>query len=242
MEFGATTYGLGLLAGLLSTLSPCVLPLIPIVIGTAVAAHRRGPLALAAGLTVSFALLGTLIVFGGSTLGLGPEAFRKIGAVILGLFGLVLLSGALQRRYAAATSGFGAAGQSALNRLSLDGLSGQFVVGLLLGVIWSPCVGPTLGAAVGLASQGRHLGPIMVLMGVFGLGAAAPLLILGTLGHSALARMRTSLLRAGHIGKSILGVLFLVIGVGIVSGADLQVEAWLVDHSPAWLTNLTTRY
>ncbi len=67
MEFGPGTYGLGILAGLLSTLSPCVLPLIPITVGSAVSAHRRGPLALAAGLTLSFALMGTLIAYAGTS-------------------------------------------------------------------------------------------------------------------------------------------------------------------------------
>ncbi len=204
MAFGPGTYGLGLLAGLLSTLSPCVLPLIPLVIGSAIAAHRRGPLALAAGLTLSFAVTGTLIAYAGASIGLGPEMLRKAGAVLLGVFGGMLISSVLQRRFAAATAGLSTAGQNLLTRLPVDGWRGQFVVGLVLGVIWSPCVGPTLGAAVGLASQGRDLGPISLLMFLFGVGAAAPLLILGLLGHSALARMKVSLLRVGHVGKTIL--------------------------------------
>jgi cytochrome c biogenesis protein CcdA len=242
MEFGPGTYGLGVLAGLLSTLSPCVLPLIPITVGSAVAAHRRGPLALAAGLTLSFALMGTLIAYAGTSIGLGPETIRKTGAVLLGVFGLLLLFSALQRPYARATASLSAAGQSLLTRLPTDGLFGQFGVGLVLGVIWSPCVGPTLGAAIGLASQGRDLGPISLLMFLFGVGASAPLLILGLLGHSALTRMKTSLLRVGHLGKMVLGAVFLIMAIGIVSGADRQLESWLVDHSPAWLTGLTTRY
>lgn len=242
MVFGVTTYGLGVLAGILSTLSPCVLPLIPIVIGAAIAAHRRGPLALAAGLTLSFALVGTFVAYAGASIGLSPDIVRKAGAVILGLFGLVLLSSSLQRRYAAATAGLSGAGQTLLAGWRIEGIRGQFVVGLLLGVVWSPCVGPTLGAAVGLATQGRDLGQIAVLMLLFGLGAALPLLILGQVGHSALGRMRTSLLRAGSVGKSVLGAVFLILAVGIVFGFDQHVESWLVDHSPDWLTRLTTRF
>lgn len=76
----------------------------------------------------------------------------------------------------------------------------------------------------------------------FGIGAAAPLLILGLLGHSYLSRMKSSLLRFGQRGKTVLGALFLILAIIIVSGADRPLESWLVDHSPAWLTNLTTRY
>jgi cytochrome c-type biogenesis protein len=240
--FGVGTYGIGLLAGALSTLSPCVLPLIPIIITTAFAAHRAGPLALAAGLTLSFTLIGTVIAYAGASIGLDPDSLRRAGGILLGVFGLVLLSGALQRGYAAATAGVGTAGQNVLSRLRVDGLQGQFAVGLLLGIIWSPCVGPTLGAAVGLASQGRDLVPIAVLMFVFGLGAALPLLVLGFLGHSAISRMKTALLRVAQVGKVALGIVFLVIGIGIVSGADQKIETWLVDHSPDWVTSLTTRY
>ena len=242
MVFGPGTYALGLLAGVLSTLSPCVLPLIPVVVGSAVAAHRRGPLALAAGLILSFALMGTVITYAGTSIGLDPETLRKAGAVLLGVFGLLLLSSALQRRYAAATSGVSSAGQNFLARLPIEGLPGQLGVGLVLGVIWSPCVGPTLGAAIGLASQGRDLGPISLLMFLFGVGAAAPLLILGLLGHSYLSRIKTSLLRVGQRGKAVLGALFLLLAISIVSGADRPLESWLVDHSPAWLTNLATRF
>ena len=79
MTFGPATFGAGLLAGALSTLSPCVLPLIPIVIGTASTAHRYGPLALAGGLSLSFAVLGTVLAYAGTALGLPPNLGRDIG-------------------------------------------------------------------------------------------------------------------------------------------------------------------
>jgi cytochrome c-type biogenesis protein len=242
MAFGPQTYALSALAGALSTLSPCVLPLIPIVIGSAMTAHRRGPLALAAGLTLSFAVVGILIAYAGATLGFGSEAIRKGGALVLGVFGIVLISAQLQQRYAHATARLSSAGQSLLSHLPIGGLSGQFLVGLVLGVIWSPCVGPTLGAAIGLASQGEEIGRISLVMLLFGFGASVPVVILGSLGHSMIGSMRASLLRAGHLGKAALGMIFVVLAVGVITGADHHVESWIVDHSPAWLTDLTTRY
>ena len=115
-------------------------------------------------------------------------------------------------------------------------------MGLLLGAVWSPCVGPTLGAASLLASQGKDIGQVAATMLVFGVGAALPLAVLGLLSRAALLSMRDRMLSAGQLGKMLLGVALLLIGIGIVTGADKRLEAVLVESSPAWLTELTTRF
>lgn len=242
MEFGLGSYGFGLLAGLLTTLSPCVLPILPILLGSATAAHPRAPLALAGGLAVSYAVIGTLVAWAGSAIGMDTTISRNVGAAILGLLGLVLMSASLQRRFATATSGIGDAGNNVISRLNLDGLRGQFVIGLALGVVWSPCVGPTLGAAIVLASQGSHLPQVALLMGVFGVGAAMPVVGLAYLSRAAMMKVRGKLIQAGKAGKTVLGIIMVAIAVLILSGADKPLEAWLVDMSPAWLTALTTRF
>lgn len=242
MEFGLGSYGLGLLAGLLSTLSPCVLPILPILLGSAGAAHPRAPLALAAGLALSYAVIGTTLAWAGSSIGVDAAGLRIAGAAILGLLGLVLMSAPLQRRFAAATSGIGDAGNTFLLRFDLGGVKGQFVIGLALGVVWSPCVGPTLGAAIVLASQGSHLPEVALLMAVFGLGSSAPLLVLAHLSRATLMKTRGGLLQAGKVGKALLGAIMFVVAVVIVTGADKPLESWLVQASPAWLTSLTTHF
>lgn len=242
MEFGLGSYGFGLLAGLLSTLSPCVLPIIPILLGSATNTHPRAPLALAAGLAISYALIGTTLAWAGAALNLDTSIFRNVGAVILGLLGLVLMSGSLQQRFASATSGLGDAGNNLISRMRLDGLGGQFIIGLVLGVVWSPCVGPTLGAAVVLASQGSQLPQVALLMGIFGIGAALPVVVLAYVSRGAMNKMRGKLMQAGKTGKLILGAIMISIAAMILSGLDKPVESWLVDRSPAWLTKLTTRF
>ena len=242
MTFGVGTFGLSALAGALSTLSPCVLPLVPILMSTAVTAHRFGPWALAGGVALSFTLLGVLVASVGAALGLDDETFRRVGAYVLLLIGTMLLSGRLQRWFAQSTSGVSRSGHALLSRLTLDGLGGQFALGCLLGAVWSPCVGPTLGAATTLASQGRDLAQIAALMAVFGVGASLPLLVVGSLSRTALARSRGTLRFLGDRGKQVLGVMMLGLGALIVTGADHPLEAWLLDHSPSWLTVLTTRY
>lgn len=242
MSFGAGTYGIALVAGLLTTLSPCVLPLIPILMGSAVTAHRLGPWALAGGVALSFTVAGVFLASVGASLGLDGQTFRQVAALLLIVFGLILISGRLQTLFAHATAGLTGSGHALLSRFTLDGLGGQFALGLLLGIVWSPCVGPTLGAATTLASQGRNLVQISLLMIVFGLGASTPLLLIGSLSRGTLLRLRGSLNKAGQRGKQALGIALLLLGTLILSQADHGLEAWLLDHSPAWLTALTTRY
>ena len=126
--------------------------------------------------------------------------------------------------------------------LKLGGLAGQFVIGLMLGLVWSPCVGPTLGAATTLASQGQDLTQIALLMAVFGIGSGTPMLVLGALSRQTVVRMRGHMLAAGRGGKRVLGAVMLLLGLAILTGADKRFEAWAVDASPAWLTHLTTRF
>lgn len=119
---------------------------------------------------------------------------------------------------------------------------GQFSIGLVLGVVLSPCVGPTLGAAVVLASQGSLLPKVALLMGIFGLGAALPVIMLTYVSRGAMLKMRGKLMQAGKTGKTILGAIMMALSLLILTGADRPLEARLVEHSPAWLTRLTTRF
>ncbi|MCF8198423.1 MAG: cytochrome c biogenesis CcdA family protein [Sulfuritalea sp.] len=240
MDFGLSAYGLSFVAGGLSTLSPCVLPLLPILLGTAVAAHRFGPLALAGGLMLSFTILGVFIASVGVALGIDQVLFRNIAAVLLIGVGVVLLSAQLQQRFAVATSGVSGAGQVLLSRMTLDGLGGQFALGVLLGIVWSPCVGPTLGAAVTLASQGESLTQVAIVMAIFGLGAGLPLMLLGMASREAMLRMRGRLLSVGKLGKQILGGVMLALGIAILTGSDKLFEGWVLDSAPDWLVQLTT--
>jgi cytochrome c biogenesis protein CcdA len=242
MNFGLATYALGLLAGVLSILSPCVLPLVPVLVASAVSAHRWGALALGVGLAVSFTIVGIFLATLGASLGLDPATFRTVGAVILAMFGLILLVPRLQDGFARAAGALSNSGNQLLSRITLQGLPGQFLIGAVLGVVWSPCVGPTLGAATTLASQGRNLGQIGLLMLIFGVGAAAPLVLLGSLSRAGLMRIRGRLLTTGRYGKQLFGLVMLLLGVLIATGADKSVEAWILDRTPDWLNRLTTRY
>ena len=238
----AASVAFAALAGVLSTLSPCVLPLLPLVVGAAATAHRFGVVALAAGLAVSFTVFGLVVATAGPALGLGLDTIRDLSALLLVVVGIVLLSERLQQRFAMATARFGNAGHGLAARVSGDGLGQQALLGVLLGAAWSPCVGPTLGAASLLAAQGRALAQVTIVMLAFGIGAALPLLLIGMVSRQAMQRWRGRLSQFGKGGKRLLGVVVVAVGLAILTGADHWLETALVNFTPSWLTDLTTRY
>jgi cytochrome c-type biogenesis protein len=236
------TYIFSFLAGVLSLLSPCVLPIVPIVLSTAVSQHRFGPIALAGGLTISFTSIGIVIAVAGFSLGLNSDHIRSAAAVIMVLAGLALLIVNIQNWLTGTISPFMDKVGASFAPTSQSGVWGQFSVGLLLGAVWSPCVGPTLGAASVLAAQGKELVHVAFTMLCFGIGAATPLLLLGFITQETYRRWRGSLMQASSYGKKALGLCLIGIGVLIGSGFDRMVEAYLVAYSPDWLTFLTTRF
>jgi cytochrome c biogenesis protein CcdA len=236
------TTALAFLAGILSTLSPCVLPLLPIMLGSALSEHRAGPLALAAGLALSFVVVGLVVATIGFTISLDAGVFRMVAGVLLIAIGVVLLMPRLQAQFALAAGPVGNFAEQRFGGFSTAGLGGQFAVGLLLGAVWSPCVGPTLGAASVLASQGKDLGAVAGTMLAFGIGAAMPLVLLGLVSREAMLRWRARLIAAGQRGKIVMGVVLAATGLLIVTGADKAIETALVEASPVWLNELTTRF
>jgi len=234
--------GLAFLSGILSTLSPCVLPLLPLVLGAAASEHRMGPLALAAGVGLSFAMLGLFVAAAGFSIGLDSGVFRTVAAVLMIAIGLALIVPSAQTRLAMAGGPIANWADQRLNGFPTSSVAGQFGVGILLGAGWSPCVGPTLGAASMLAARGTDLAQVTATMLVFGLGAASPLLAFGVLSREVLFRRRERLLAISKRLKAGLGILLVLIGISIVTGVDRPIEVGLLEASPRWLTDLTTRF
>ena len=231
-----------LFAGILSTLSPCVLPLLPVVLATAVSKHRFGPVALAAGLAASFTTIGIFVATVGFALGYDLELFRRVSATLLIGFGVVLLVPIFQARFALAAAPVSNWTEQAFGGFDSSGLGGQFLVGLLLGAVWIPCVGPTLGAVSLMAARGEGFGQVAGTMLIFGIGATLPLLLLGMLSRATLLEWRGRLRAGGSTATRVLGALLIAVGLLTLTGLDRMLQTALVGMSPQWLTDLTTRF
>lgn len=226
-------------AGLLTLINPCVLPVLPIVLVGALNANKAGPLALAAGMSVSFVVFGVLVTAFGAGVGLTQDRLAQIGAVLMMIFGLILLVPMFASRFEMATAGVAAGADARMNDLDAGSLRGQFLGGLLLGTVWSPCIGPTLGGAIALASQGENLGYVTLIMCAFALGVSTLIIGLG-LGAREAIRSRAQALRGlAERSKPIIGATFIAVGAMLFFQFHHVIEGWLLDVMPIWLQDLS---
>ncbi|MCA1733312.1 MAG: cytochrome c biogenesis CcdA family protein [Acidobacteria bacterium] len=234
MSLEIASIGLALIAGMLSILSPCVWPLVPVVMSSAATGGRSGPWLLAAGLSVSFALAGSVLTLVLLNLGLDTEILRYFAAAALSVVAIVLLIPAASQWVTLGLSRISGRFQPAGGAAG----AGQFGVGVLLGLVWLPCVGPTLGAAIALASLGEELVMSFVVMFAFGAGTALTLLAAGNLTGRALARWRPAVQRGAARGKLALGVMLLALGLMVLTGVDKKIESATVSLIPDWAISL----
>lgn len=237
MSLEAAAIPLAGFAGVLSILSPCVWPLVPVVMSSAATSGRSGPWFLALGLSTAFALAGTLLTLALLSLRLDPEALRYVAAILLLLIAVALLAPPVADwasvRLSRLTGRFGGLGP-VVAATSV----GQFGVGALLGLVWLPCVGPTLGAAIALASLGQDLGMAFVVMFAFGIGTSAMLIVAGLLSRQLLMRWRPAVLSRAGSAKQLLGWTLLLLGVLVLTGGDKVLEALALGILPDWAINL----
>ncbi len=234
MEF-AFAYG----AGLLTLINPCVLPVLPIVLATSLQAGRHGPLALAAGMSASFVALGLGVTVLGQSIGLTPETISDAGAVLMVLFGLILVTPRLSAGFATATAGISSQANAGMEMLDRSGASSQFIGGLLLGAVWSPCIGPTLGGAISLASQGERIAYSGIIMLFFALGVSTIMVALGYGARSAIQRRQALLRSISSRARTVLGLVFMAVGAAILLRAHHMLEFHAIQMLPAWLIDLS---
>ncbi|MBR9844262.1 MAG: cytochrome c biogenesis protein CcdA [Rhodobacteraceae bacterium] len=226
-------------AGLLTLINPCVLPVLPIVLATALQASRHGPAALALGMSLSFVALGLGVTVFGYALGLTQEDIAKGGAVLMIGFGLILLVPRFSAAFSTATAGVASSADTGLDSVDRSTLRGQFLGGILLGAVWSPCVGPTLGGAISLASQGANLLWATLIMVAFALGVSTVILALGYGARSALQRRQALMRRIANAARPAMGIVFVAVGLALLFNLHHMVEAWLLGVMPGWLLDLS---
>ncbi|MEO0931072.1 MAG: cytochrome c biogenesis CcdA family protein [Pseudomonadota bacterium] len=232
----------GYLAGLLTLINPCVLPVLPIVLATALQAGRAGPLVLAAGMSLSFVIVGMTVAVFGRALGIDDVMIARAGAFMMVLFGIILVVPQFSARFATVTAGMSSRADAGMDDVNRDGLGVQFVGGALLGAVWVPCVGPTLGGAIALASAGENLGWAAATMLSFALGISTIIVTLAYGAQNAI-RARKAWLQAisGRV-RLITGVIFIALGTALFFGLHQMAEIWLLDRLPFWLQDLSVRF
>ncbi|WP_421760437.1 cytochrome c biogenesis CcdA family protein [Devosia sp.] len=231
---------LAFVAGLLTILNPCVLPLVPIVVAGAAAKDARGPLALAAGLAVTFGIAGGVIASLGAELG-DNLALRIVSSIAMIIVGVAIAVPAVAEVGERVLAPMVTLGHRLSNAMPATGLVGQFGLGALLALVWGPCVGPTLGAALVLAAGSGTLALAMLTMAIFALGAATSLLVAGFLLGRVTQKTRLATRQGARLGRMIFGAALVVIGVAALTGVDRIIEAWLVQIMPEWLVLFATQ-
>ncbi len=231
--------GLSVAAGGLTTLSPCVFPLLPLVLGGAVQGHRFAPVAMGLGMMVSFAGIGVVLGALGPALGIDADTIRVAGAAMLIAFALVMLVPALGERFSQWMLPIASAANSASTRLDGGSLLSAAALGAVLGLVWSPCSGPLLGSALTLvATDGGALRGGLVLA-LFGLGAAIPLVAVAYASRNGFVRARDWIMVRIEGVRRGFAVLLGGMGMAILTGADKWVEARVLGWLPDAWVNLT---
>ena len=226
-------------AGLLTLINPCVVPVLPIVLASAAQAGRAGPAWLALGMGVSFVALGLLVTAFGHAIGLTTDTLARIGALVMVGFGAVLLVPRLNAVFTTATAGMAARADNTMMQMEAASPRSQFLGGALLGAVWSPCIGPTLGSAIALASQGENLLRAGAIMTFFAAGVATLILALGYGARGLFQRNRATFQRIAQASRPILGVTFVVVGLSLYFGVHHIIEIWALDNLPPWLVDLS---
>lgn len=231
--------GLSLAAGSLTTLSPCVFPLLPLVLGGVLQGSRLAPVAMGAGMTLSFAVIGMVLGALGPALGIDADSVRTAGAAMLIAFALVMLIPQLGERFTQWMLPIASSANTASSRLDGGSLLGAFMLGSMLGLVWSPCSGPLLGSALTLVASDGGVARGGLVLGIFGVGAAIPLVGVAYASRSGFVRVRDWVLARIEGVRKGFAILLLLMGVGIVSGADKWFEARVLQWLPEAWVNLT---
>lgn len=228
--------GLSLAAGGLTTLSPCVFPLLPLVLGGALQGSRLAPVAMGAGMIVSFAGIGMLLGALGPALGIDADTVRTAGAALLVAFALVMWVPALGERFTRWMLPIASSAHAASARLDGGSVVGALLLGGVLGLVWSPCSGPLLGSALTLVASEGGVARGGLVLGIFGLGAAMPLVAVAYASRRGFVRVRDWVLarieRVRHVFALLLGAM----GLAILTGGDKWLEAHVLQWLPdAWV-------
>lgn len=239
LSLSFTFLGLSLVAGSLTTLSPCVFPLLPLVVGGATTSSRYAPLAMGAGMVTAFVALGLILGTLGSALGIDGDKVRQAGGGLLIVLAFIMLSPAANARITTLITPLSSGAARLAQGVQETSLIGAFLLGTLLGAVWSPCSGPLLASVLTLVATEGGAARGGAILGVFGLGAAIPLMLVAYASRRGFERLKESLLVNMEWIKKAFALLLASMGLAILMGWDKRLEAAVTGLLPEWWINLT---
>jgi len=212
-------------AGVLTILTPCCLPMIPVLVVGA-NGHRLRPVLIVAGSTLTFTVLGVLT---GSVGSITPETIRAPFAVLMLAFGVVLADDDVNDSYSRHASRLASRATGLTGRVDerRHPLANAFVVGLLLGVIWLPCVGPVLGGVLAYVGTTASVAGGAALLFTYGVGFSLPLLGVAYLGRSGGNRLLEY--GRGDGFRTATGYAFVLLGLAVLFDLDKLALASVTD-------------
>jgi cytochrome c biogenesis protein CcdA/thiol-disulfide isomerase/thioredoxin len=200
--------------------SPCILPVLPLVLSASVDGGRKRPFGIIIGFVVMFSLFTFLTRKIVTALGIDPQLIRDASLVLLTVFGLILLSGKLSEHFSRMTQGAASLGNRAAD-IQKDGLFSGILIGMLIALVWTPCAGPILAAVLVQVIRQQSDFAGLVLIGAFSFGAGLPMLFIALLGRRAMKNMGFLVRHTEAIRKA-MGVVILLAVAFIASGIDPQ--------------------
>ena len=181
--------GLSFLEGLALITSPCILPILPLMLGASIDGGKKRPLGIIVGFVFAFtvfAMLSRQIV---NSLGINIEIIKYGSLALLALFGAILLSEKLSAIFSGATSGFANLGNKLSNN-SQDGFFSGIFIGMLIGLIWTPCAGPILAVVLVQIIRQESNTQALFLVGAFAIGAGLPMFIISLTGRKIMSKLK----------------------------------------------------
>lgn len=226
MTDSTLSVGLAGVGGFVTVLSPCVLPILPALVGRSLQSHRSGPVALVMGLIGGFAVAGSLIGVTASWVAGFANGLRIVAIILLLVMGILAIFPNWSYRFFS----YVPVGNWT-KEPSRTGLMAEFWLGTQLGLLWTPCAGPVLGSILVLAAVKHQVAGAFILLVAYGVGAGLPLLAIAYGGRFLsrkllLLRSRTALIQ--RIG----GVMVSATAIAILLGWDVRVQLWLAPIFP----------
>ena len=225
-------------AGILTILSPCILPVIPLVVGTASGGSSRRLIGIVVGFAGTFVAVTVLLAAALAAAGLTTDRLRLLSALLLLLFGATLAIPPMGRWFETRSSVPARVGGVLFDTRPGSGVLGGIVLGGAIGVVWAPCVGPIMAAVIATAVTAGPTPEAAAIALAYAAGAALPLLLVGRLGRRAIDAIGRPEWRARAV--QLFGALMMATAVLIATGFDVPLQAAVAGTLPdGWSTALT---